>query len=43
MLIENITLSGKIFYGTDQQCSHNSKMENNLPTVYIYSECVAWK
>lgn len=43
MLIENITLSGKGFYGTDQQCSHNSKMENNLPTVYIYSECVAWK
>lgn len=42
MLIENITLRGKISYGTDQQCSHtcNSKMENNLPTVYIYSECV---
>lgn len=36
MLIENITLSGKVFYGTDQQCSHNSKMENNLPTVYIF-------
>lgn len=36
MLIENITLSGKFFYGTDQQCSHNSKMENNLPTVYIF-------
>lgn len=36
MLIENITLSGKVFYGTDQQCSHNSKMENNLPTVYTY-------
>lgn len=36
MIIENITLSGKIFYGTDQQCSHNSKMENNLPTVYIF-------
>lgn len=35
MLIENITLSGKNFYVTDQQCSHNSKMENNLPTVYI--------
>lgn len=36
MLIENITLSGKVFYGTDQKCSHNSKMENNLPTVYIF-------
>lgn len=36
MIIENITLSGKVFYGTDQQCSHNSKMENNLPTVYIF-------
>lgn len=35
MIIENITLSGKNFYVTDQQCSHNSKMENNLPTVYI--------
>lgn len=28
-------MNDKISYGTNQQLSHNSKMENNLLTVYI--------
>lgn len=36
MIIESITLNDKISYGINQQFSHNSKMENNLPTVYIF-------
>lgn len=35
MTIESITMNDKISYGTNQQLSHNSKMENNILTVYI--------